>query len=152
MMGKFVKGMRGKTRVRTSAFDGVFEWSPTAQPDWEGRFTRAQAAVDSAVLRYSAPYVPFETGTLNGSGVLGTKIGSGEVIWNAPYARFLYYGNVMVGVNSGSPWAKKGERKKVTERELEYHGGGKRGKLWFERMKVDHKQDILDEARGAMRK
>lgn len=151
-MGKYVKGMSGKTRIKTSAFDGVFEWKPTAEPDWEGRFARAQAAVDSAVLRYSAPYVPFETGTLNGSGVLGTKIGSGEVIWNAPYARFLYYGNVMVGVNSGSPWAKKGERKKVTERELEYHGGGKRGKLWFERMKADHKQDIINEARGAMRK
>ena len=151
-MGKYVKNMTGKTRISTAAFDGVFEWSPAAEPNWEGRFALAQKVVDMAVLRYSAPYIPFETGTLNRSGVLGTKIGSGEVVWNAPYARFLYYGKVMVGVNSGSPWAKKGERKKVTERDLKYHGGGKRGKLWFERMKGDHRQDIINEAKGAMRK
>ena len=40
----------------------------------------------------------------------------------------------------------------VTDRDLKYHGGGKRGKLWFERMKGDHRQDIINEARGAMRK
>lgn len=150
-MGKYVS-MKGKTKIQTKAFDGVFEWSPRAEPDWDGRFALAQKVVDSAVLRYSALYVPFETGTLNRSGVLGTKIGSGEVVWNAPYARFLYYGKVMVGVNTGNPWAKKGERKKVTDRDLKYHGGGKRGKLWFERMKVDHRKDILKEAREAMRK
>ena len=150
-MGKYVS-MKGKTKIQTNAFDGVFEWSPRAEPDWDGRFALAQKVVDSAVLRYSAPYVPLETGTLNRSGVLGTKIGSGEVVWNAPYARFLYYGKVLVGVNTGSPWAKKGERKKVTDRDLKYHGGGKRGKLWFERMKADHRQDILKEAREAMGK
>lgn len=150
-MGKYVS-MKGKTKIQTKAFDGVFAWNPQAEPDWDGRFALAQKVVDSAVLRYSAPYAPFETGTLNRSGILGTKIGSGEVVWNAPYARFLYYGKVMVGVNTGSPWAKKGERKKVTDRDLKYHGGGKRGKLWFERMKADHRQDILKEAREAMGK
>lgn len=151
-MGRFVNNMTGRTRISTSAFDGVFEWNPTAEPNWEGRFALAQKVVDQAVLRYSAPYVPFETGTLNESGELGTRSGSGEVVWNAPYARFLYYGKVMVGVNTGSAWAKKGERKKVTEKELTYHGGGKRGKLWFKRMKADHKKDIINEARGAMRR
>ena len=151
-MGKYVKNMNGKTRIKTSAFDGVFAWNPTAEPNWEGRFALAQKVVDSAVLRYSQPYIPLETGTLFRSGNIATKIGSGEVIWNAPYARFLYYGKVMIGVNTGSPWAKKGERKKVTDRDLKYHGGGKRGKMWFERMKGDHKQDIINEARGAMKR
>lgn len=37
--------------------------------------------------------------------------------------------------------------KKVTDRDLVYNGGPQRGALWFERMKVDHKKEILDGAR-----
>lgn len=151
-MGKYVNNMHGSFNFTTAELRGVFEWHPSAEPDWDGRFAKAQKAVDMAVLRYSAPYVPFETGALNRSGVLGTRPGSGEVVWNAPYARFLYFGKVMVGVESGSPWARAGERKKVTEKDLTYHGGGKRGKLWFERMKADHRHDILNEAKGAMKR
>ena len=61
-MGKYVD-MKGKTQIRTKAFDGVFVWSPTAEPRWDGRFALAQKAVDSAVLRFSDPYMPKETGT-----------------------------------------------------------------------------------------
>lgn len=56
------------------------------------RFAQAQKFLDSEVLRCSAPYVPMRTGNLMNSGVRGTKIGSGEVIYNAPYARACYYG------------------------------------------------------------
>lgn len=34
-MGKYVD-MKGKTQIRTKAFDGVFAWSPTAEPQWDG--------------------------------------------------------------------------------------------------------------------
>jgi len=61
-----------------------------------GRFSKkysdAQKFLDSEVLRDSAPYVPMRTGNLMRSGNVGTKIGSGKVVYNAPYARAMYYG------------------------------------------------------------
>lgn len=65
---------------------------------------------------------------LKKSGILATKIGSGEVIYNAVYANINYYNNAGKG--------KQGTTK-----------GGLRGKFWFERMKADHLQDILKTAK-----
>lgn len=85
---------------------------------------RVQKYIDSEVLRYSDPYVPFLSGKLKGSGITSTIVGSGLVHYNTPYARKNYYknrGNGIQGLNNG----------------------GIRGRLWFERMKSDHKKDIL---------
>lgn len=133
--------------VKTGACTATLTWAPDFSAKWEERYVRAQKFVDSEVIRLCAPYTPFDTGSLSRSANLGTAIGSGEVVWNAPYARYLYYGTLMVSPSTGSPWAKKGERKVQTGRELRYVGAPKRGKLWFERMKADHKQEILDGAR-----
>lgn len=84
---------------------------------------RVQKTVDSEVLRYCDPYVPFDTGALKTSGITATVIGSGEVVYNTPYARRQYY------ENSGK-------------------SGGLRGKQWFERMKADRKEDILRAAKA----
>ncbi len=104
---------------------------------------RAQRYVDSEVLRLNAPYLAHHTGEYRNSGRLGTVIGSGEVVYNTPKARFLYYGKVMVGVNSRSAWARKNEKKVTVNRNLQYRGGGLRGAFHFERMKADHRDDIL---------
>lgn len=55
-------------------------------------YKKAQKFLDSEVLRTSAPYVPMQTGNLMRSGNVGTKLGEGEVIYNAPYASRMYYG------------------------------------------------------------
>lgn len=109
---------------------------------------RVQKYIDSEVLRLSSPYLPHATGALEKNGTEATEIGSGEVNYNAPYARYLYYGKVMVGEETRSPFARAGEKKVVTERDIQYRGGGLRGSKWFERMKADRKEDIL---RGAAR-
>lgn len=106
-----------------------------------------QRYIDSEVLRLSNPFVPFQGGQLIQSGISGSDIGSGEVRWNGPYARYLYYGKLMVAP-SGSSWAKKGEKKHLTDKDLTYHRAPKRGAFWFERMKAAHRKDIL---RGAAR-
>ena len=49
------------------------------------RIKKAQKFVDSEVLRKSDPYIPFKTGMLRDSGILGTKIGSGRIRYLAPY-------------------------------------------------------------------
>lgn len=56
------------------------------------KFTEAQRFLDSEVLRGCAEFVPMRTGNLMRSGNLGTVIGSGKVIYNAPYAKKCYYG------------------------------------------------------------
>ena len=81
---------------------------------------KAQKYVDSEVLRLSAPYTPLITGNLINSGIRGTVIGSGLVVWNAVYARKQYYNTAQT-----RPYDPR------------------RGAYWFERMKADHGKQII---------
>lgn len=85
---------------------------------------KVQKYIDSEVLRCCDSYVPMLTGKLKQSGITSTVVGSGMVHYNTPYARKNYYSNRGYG--------KQGLNK-----------GGKRGRLWFERMKPDHLVGIL---------
>lgn len=53
---------------------------------------RAQKYLDSQVLKDTDKYVPMRTGILAKSGILGTRIGRGEIEYAAPYAKKIYYG------------------------------------------------------------
>lgn len=96
----------------------------------EEEFSEAQKYVDSEALRLSDPYVPFDTGSLKKSGISGTVIGSGEIDYTAPYARRQYYTNA-------------GQGKQGITKHNSCNYKCLRGKLWFERMKADHKDEIL---------
>ena len=61
---------------------------------------RAQALLDSAVKKDTDPYVPMRQGTL-ASSVLRTPSGRGEVVYDTPYARHMYYG---VHYRTGKPF------------------------------------------------
>lgn len=124
------------TVIKTKNGTANLTWNPSFTDKWQEQYTAAQKFVDSEVLRLSSPYIPFQSGMLEKSGILGTTIGSGKVVWNAPYARYLYYGKVMVG---RAP-------KVLTARKLTYHGAPMRGAFWFERMKKDKGKQILDNA------
>jgi hypothetical protein len=118
---------------------------------------RVQQAIDTAVIRYSMPYVPFETGTLATSPYRASPPGSGQVIYETPYARYLYYGQVM-GPNipvfeddSGVPtryFSPPGRKKHLTGKALKYNQdtNPEAGAFWFARMKAVHAQDIVEEA------
>ncbi|MFV0344212.1 MAG: minor capsid protein [Anaerocolumna sp.] len=108
---------------------------------------RVQKFVDQESIRYMDPLTPRLNGLLTKSVTLGTVIGSGELEYTSPYARYHYYGKLMVSPTTGSPFASKGEKKVLTDRDMEYNGAPQRGPFWFERMKADHKEDILDGAR-----
>lgn len=107
-------------------------WNKNFKGSHEEKYVSAQEFIDSEVLRDCEPYVPFRTGILIFTGQTATKVGSGMVVWSAPYARYQYYGKVMVPSPFGGP-------KILTKRNLKYHGGGKRGAFWFERAKEQHK-------------
>ena len=50
-----------------------------------------QRFIDSEVLRLCEPRIPRDNGILIKSGTINTVIGSGQVIYDTPYARRWYY-------------------------------------------------------------
>ena len=114
---------------------------------------RVQRFIDKKVIDECIPYVPASPDrTLEFSAQVSTEVGSGLVIWNTPYARYQYYGFVMTD-EAGRTWVGPGERKPiVTDRPLDYDTAQNplAGSYWFERMKADRLNDILDEARRVM--
>lgn len=123
---------------------------------------RVQKTIDNAVIRWCIKYTPFITGTLAKSPYTASVIGSGEVVYSGPYARYLYYGEVY-GPNipvfehgSEEPtrfWSPPGRPKYPTGRRLNYNKDYNplAGSYWFERMKADHSNDILREAMNVAR-
>lgn len=94
-------------------------WNPTFGMVRTSQFRRAQVYVDSEVLRYCSPLVPFRTGALDRSGKTGTNLGEGNVRYIVPYASWQYY---------------------CTAQTRDYDA--QRGGMFFERMKTAHKQAI----------
>lgn len=123
-------------------------WKQTFSRENTTRFSNVQKFVDSECIRLMVPYTPMRNGILMKNAVLGTKIGSGRIFYTSPYARFQYYGKVMVSSVTGSPFARKGESKVLTNKDLVYSTARhpKAQRLWFEAMKAEKKQQIL---RGA---
>lgn len=112
-------------------------------------YERVQKFIDQEVIRLMDPYTPNLTGVLIKSSTTGTKIGSGEINQVAPYARYQYYGKLMVSSITGSAWARHGEKKVMTDIDLVHNKSRNSlaGPFWFERMKADHKKNILEGAR-----
>lgn len=116
-----------------------------------------QKVVDAAVIRECTPYVPYDEGILAGSANTATEIGSGEVVYDTPYARYQYYGEVWGpnfpivenGVITG--WRSPAE-KHPTGRKLQYNTdkNALAGSHWFDRAMADHRGDILKEAQNAI--
>lgn len=119
---------------------------------------KVQIAIDNAVIAWNLKYVPWRTGTLAKSPY--TSSAPGKVVYSGPYARYLYYGEIygpnipVFDDDSGEPtrfFSPKGEKKHPTGRPLQYstEHSALAGSYWFERMKADHTDDILREAKDA---
>lgn len=143
------KGKIVEVRHRDGTVSMELEWNPGFAPGRNKQFCNVQSYVDSECIRLMSSYTPKQNGILIKSATLGTQIGSGNIEQVAPYARYQYYGTLMVSSVTGSAWSRHGESKVLTDKPLNYHGKNpKGGKMWFERMKADHKDAIL---RGAAR-
>ncbi len=114
------KGTVIQFQTKNGTIKSQLVWSPEFAPKKEKQFETAQAFVDSEVLRLSDKLTPMRSKFLIRSGTLGTEIGSGEVIYLAPYARRMYY-----------------------NKQYKFNGAPTRGAYWFERMKNQHKESIL---------
>lgn len=108
----------------------MFKIKPTEQLLRErglNRGGKVQKFIDSEVIRCMDSFVPFRSGILKKSALLGTVIGSGLIKYTAPYARKNYYENRGRGIEGTQ-------------------NGGRRGRKWFERMKLIYLGHILSSA------
>lgn len=71
--------------------------------------------------RLMEPYVPYLNGPLSTKVSAGVDSGGGYVHYKQPYAGFQYYGVVMIGKKSNSPYAGYNEGKKTTAQKLNYN-------------------------------
>lgn len=112
-----------------------------------------QKLVDSEAMRYMSDYMPRrQAGELEHMMIMATVLGSGQIDIPGPYAHYLHEGILYVSPTTGSAWAKENEIKVPTDRELTYAGAPMRGKKWFDRMKADHRDDILQAAQALIDK
>lgn len=145
-----------------TTFKANFQWNGSADLLKAKNLEKGglvQQAIDKAVIDWNLQYCPWATGTLAKSAYTASVIGSGKVVYPGPYARYLYYGEVM-GPNipvfdddSGEPtrfFSPPGQKKHLTGRQLKFSTDVNplAGPFWFERMKADHMADILKEAKA----
>ena len=87
------------------------------------RMNQAQYLLDSTIMDDMVPFMPMRDGLLIATTCARSQAiaGSGQVVAAAPpFGRFLYEGLVMVDPLTNSPWARKGAKKVVTDRPLNY--------------------------------
>lgn len=116
---------RGTLFVNASG-KAIIRWNKGAPPTQES-FDKLQIYIDNTVVRHMDAYVPMRTGMLKKSVILGSRMGSGELVFIAPYAHKRYY-------------SKNGRLV------------GKRGSRWFQRMWAARRDAIIREVKNFARR
>lgn len=112
--------------------------------------TRAESIVGQQVIKDTAPFVPALTGSLT----IRTSLDGNKIIYPGPYARFLYYGKVMVDPQTGSTFAPKGGTKVLTDRDLVFYKAmhPQAQSHWFEASKAQNLDKWIRVAEKAVKK
>lgn len=112
--------------------------------------TRAESIVGQQVIKDTAPFAPALTGSLT----IRTRLDGNKIIYPGPYARFLYYGKVMVDPQTGSTFAPKGGTKVLTNRDLVFSRAmhPQAQSHWFEASKAQNLDKWIRIAEKAVEK
>lgn len=118
-----------KFNVHTSGLDSLREKVSSA-------CDKAAHIVAMQVRKDTSPYVPALTGSLDKR----TRVDGGEIIYPGPYARYLYFGKLMVDPATGSSYAQKGSTKVLTDKNLVFNKAmhGQAQSHWFEASKAEN--------------
>ncbi len=110
----------------------------------EVRLAMAQEALERC-----GSLVPFDTGILKQSGHIENN---GElIVWSTPYAKYQYYGMLMVDPETKKSWSRPDVTKELTDKPLTYHGQGE--SHWFDKaMQNGGREQIIKVAREEVRK
>lgn len=109
----------------------------------------------NACYKHMDKYVPYDEGNLRKN----VSIEVDKIIYESPYARYQYYGKLMVMDNGKgayySPeygfWSDKGKKKHLTNINLHYHTAGT-GSYWDKRMVSVEADTIAKEVEDYMKR
>lgn len=98
--------------------------------------TKVEHIVALQVRKDTSPYVPMLTGSLDKR----TRVDGSEVIYPGPYARYLYFGKLMVDPETGSSYARKGTTKVLIDKNLVFNTAthAHAQSYWFEASKAQN--------------
>lgn len=132
-----------KISVHTDGFDAVKKAIAKA-------CTRAEHVLAEQIEKDNQPFVPAFTESITQR----TRVDGSAVIYPGPYARFLYYGKVMVDPNTGSTYAPKGGTKVLTDRDLVFSKAvhPQAQSHWFEASKAQNLDKWVRVAEKAVKK
>lgn len=108
---------------------------------------RAESVLAQQVMKDTTPFVPALTGSLTER----TRVVGNEVIYPGPYARYLYFGKVMVDEHGNGP---KDGHKVVTDRNLVFNTTmhPQAQSHWFEASKAQNMEKWVRVADKAVKK
>ena len=111
---------------------------------------KAQHAVAIQAQKDTSPYVPALTGSLDQR----TRVDENQIIYPGPYARYLYYGKLMVDPTTGSSYAPKGATKVLTDKKLVFNKTmhSEAQAYWFEASKAENMDKWLRVAGKAVKR
>lgn len=117
---------------------------------FKGTLQKAQSDLAYQIIADTMDYAPFKQGTLSNS--VHLERNNTEIVYNTPYARFLYMGKLMLD-DRGSPWAMKNTKKHVVNKDLEFskETHRKAGSKWFERSKEDNFEKWVETVKKAVK-
>jgi hypothetical protein len=118
-----------KFNVHTSGLDSIPERLASASE-------KAEHIVAIQVKKDTSPYIPLLTGSLD----TRTRVDGSRIIYPGPYARYLYYGKLMVDPETGSSYARKGTTKVLTDKNLVFNKAmhTQAQSHWFEASKAEN--------------
>lgn len=127
-----MSGSGFKVKVKINSVNKILKDHGLNQDERVVKFLRDDAD------RLMNPYIPMDNGILRRN---KSYPSNHEIKYISPYAKYQYYGKLMLAKN-GSSWAKKGEKKVLTSRNLKYHTSGT-GPKWDKLMLQRHKNDLV---------
>lgn len=112
------------------------------------RKERAEHLVAVQAQKDTEPYAPARTGSMSQR----TRVIGNQIVYPGPYARYLYYGKLMVDPETGSAYARKGATKVLTDKNLVFSTAMHQNAQshWFEASKAENLEKWVRVARKAM--
>lgn len=115
---------------------------------------RVQRTIDGLCITYMQEFTPFQSGILEAAPII---VEPGHIVQDTPYARYQYYGELYVDPKTQKGafykesygfWSRPNVNKVPSGKPLHYNTKAhpKAGPKWFERMKVEYKDDIIRQA------
>lgn len=70
----------------------TIQWEEDIEEKALAAVEKAQVVLDEQIIKDSNYYAPHDTGATIDSALIASLIGQGQLYWDTPYARKIYYG------------------------------------------------------------